>query len=575
MNSKLIIPEAVLSQNIIALGKPGSGKSSKLRILVEHLLKQKRPVCILDPKGDWWGLKLAADGKGAGYPVLIFGGEHGDIPITEHAGASVAEIVAAGNNSCIIDLGGWMPGARSRFFTDFASSLFRLPHPAMHLVLDECHNFAPQGKVLDPMAGKSLHWANRIASEGRSKGITVIGASQRPQKVHKDFITTCETLIACRLIHSLDRDAVGDWIKGCADPVLGKQVIGELAQMSRMQAWVWSPETNFGPEKITFPLFSTFDSFSPQANLVQHQLPPALGLDEIRMKLAAVVKEAESSDPKLLKAKIADLEKINGQHQREIKTLTERLAAATAVNPNLPKSTQSGPDVNRLQGVLMEVWRSAETLSKGIQRIGAIAVAAVPSDQRHSGDGVATRKRMNREAAAETIIPVASSTITYIKPNGKPEARVINALAWWEKVTHGPYSKVQLAAACGYSPSSGGFGNILGKLKGSGLINYPQPGMVEFTVNGRATAAPVEAPANAAELHRMIYGKLTAPQQKVLRVVIEQRKIRKEQLAHETGYSPTSGGFGNLVGQLRSLGMLDYPTTGVVEAAAFLYAVKD
>ncbi len=331
MKNKLILPEEVLQQNIIALGKPGSGKSSKLRLLVEHLLRMRRPLTILDPKGDWWGLKLAADGTaGNGFPVVIFGGDHGDIPITEHAGAMVAEIVAAGNHSCIIDLGGWMPGPRSRFFVDFASTLFRLAHPAMHLIMDECHNFAPQGKVPDPIAGKCLHWAERIASEGRSKGITIVGASQRPQKVSKNFITTCETLIACRLIHELDRNAVKSWIDGCADATLGRQVLGELASMPRAEAWVWSPEIDFGPKRIAFPMFTTFDSFKPQADQVKRELPPPLGLDEIREKLAAVVKEAEANDPKVLKTRIAIQCKCKALNQKigpkDISTLRDNLS---------------------------------------------------------------------------------------------------------------------------------------------------------------------------------------------------------------------------------------------------------
>jgi len=70
-----------------------------------------------------------------------------------------------------------------------------------------------------------LHWANRLASEGAGKGVTLIAASQRPQKVHKDFVTSCETLIACRVVHKLDRDAIKDWIDGCADAAKGRAVL--------------------------------------------------------------------------------------------------------------------------------------------------------------------------------------------------------------------------------------------------------------------------------------------------------------------------------------------------------------
>lgn len=264
MSVKPLIPDAALDQHGIALGKTGAGKSSKLRVLVERLLERERPVCIIDPKGDWWGLRMSADGKSSGFPIVIFGGEHADVPLNAHAGAQVAELVATGNRSCLIDLGGWMVGERTRFFIDFASALFKHARGARHLVIDEVHNFAPKGKVWDADAGKMLHWANRLASEGRGKGLTILAASQRPQKVHNDFLTSCETLIACRVIHKADRDAIKDWIDGCADAATGREVLAELAGMQRPDAWVWSPEIDFGPQRITFPMFQTYDSFKPQ-----------------------------------------------------------------------------------------------------------------------------------------------------------------------------------------------------------------------------------------------------------------------------------------------------------------------
>jgi len=307
--TKIPLPPEELAQHIIVLGKTGSGKSSKMRVLVENLLEREQPVCILDPKGDWWGIKSSHDGKHAGYPVVIFGGEHADVPLNPRAGAAVAELIATGNRPSLLDMGGWMVGERTRFFVDFASNFFRLTRGARHLVIDEVHNFAPQGRVLDVDAGKMLHWSNRLASEGRGKGITLIAASQRPQKVHKDFVTSCETLIACRVIHKLDRDAVKDWIDGCADAQKGRDVLQQLATMRREEAWVWSPEIEFGPERVTFPMFRTYDSFKPQlANVTKLAGWATVDLDEVRGKLSQVVKEVESNDPKLLKQRIAELE---------------------------------------------------------------------------------------------------------------------------------------------------------------------------------------------------------------------------------------------------------------------------
>jgi len=308
--TSLPIPAGALAQHLIALGKTRSGKSSKLRVLVEGLLDQGKPVGIIDPKGDWWGLKSSATGKSAGYPVVIFGGAHADVPINGRAGAQIAEVVAAGNRPFIIDMKGWTVADRTQFFIDFASTLFHKSRGARWLCIDEVHNFAPQGKIGDIQAGKALHWANRLASEGAGLGITLLSASQRPQKVHKDYVTSHETLIACRLTHNLDREAIKAWIDGCGDPAQGKDVLTSVALMPRENAWVWSPEIGFGPKLITFPLFRTYDSFKPQDIDTPTQPKGWAGVDlkEITAKLEKVVDEAKANDPATLRRRIAELE---------------------------------------------------------------------------------------------------------------------------------------------------------------------------------------------------------------------------------------------------------------------------
>src|SRR5579859_7184177 len=187
---KLCIPEKVLEQHLVVLGKTGKGKSSALRHIVEHLLDEKKRVCIIDPKGDWWGLKAAADGKGAGYPVILFGdfkqGRKGDVPLNAHSGRHLAELVATGNRPCVIGFSGWTHADMTQFWIDFASGIFSLNRGLLYLVGDEFHNFAPKGKVADTQAGKCLHWSNRVLSEGRGNGLVCLIASQRPQKVHND-----------------------------------------------------------------------------------------------------------------------------------------------------------------------------------------------------------------------------------------------------------------------------------------------------------------------------------------------------------------------------------------------------
>jgi DNA helicase HerA-like ATPase len=177
MTAKLPIPADALSQHIIVLGKTRSGKSSKVRVLVEWLLEHKKRVVILTPKDDWWGLKASADGKSDGYPIVIFGGKHEDLPFNPRAGAQVAELISTGNRPCLITFARQKPSDRTRFYNDFMEGLFKFHQGELYVVIDEVHNFAPKGKVFSPDAGMMIHWSNTLASEGQGQGLIMIAAS--------------------------------------------------------------------------------------------------------------------------------------------------------------------------------------------------------------------------------------------------------------------------------------------------------------------------------------------------------------------------------------------------------------
>lgn len=100
------IPTAALDDDCLAfLGMRGSGKTYNAGTAVERILARGDRAVIADPLGVWWGLRVLADGKTPSpYKMVIFGGPHGDLPLTENAGALIGETVATMKESAILDL---------------------------------------------------------------------------------------------------------------------------------------------------------------------------------------------------------------------------------------------------------------------------------------------------------------------------------------------------------------------------------------------------------------------------------------------------------------------------------------
>lgn len=121
------IPDAALDDRLATVGTSGSGKTYAMGTAVERLLERKARLIIPDPLGVWWGLRLLADGKtDSGFPVVIFGGPHGDLPLTEHAGALIGEAAASMAESCILDLSELgTKASERRFMLAFLSALYR------------------------------------------------------------------------------------------------------------------------------------------------------------------------------------------------------------------------------------------------------------------------------------------------------------------------------------------------------------------------------------------------------------------------------------------------------------------
>src|SRR5688572_17834750 len=81
ISESLSLPLDLVTESVSILAIKRMGNSYTARKIADQLYGAGRQVVIVDTKGDWWGIRSAANGRDPGLPIVILGGEHGDVPL--------------------------------------------------------------------------------------------------------------------------------------------------------------------------------------------------------------------------------------------------------------------------------------------------------------------------------------------------------------------------------------------------------------------------------------------------------------------------------------------------------------
>lgn len=550
------LPLAALDDRLGFVGTAGSGKTYNAGTGVERILASGGRVIIPDPLGVWWGLGLCSDGRSPAPwrekgKLVIFGGDRGDLPLNEQAGALIGETVAGMAESAILDLSGiGTKAAERRFMLAFLTALYRHANrDPLHLIFDEADMWAPQNvRDKDGEANKLLGMMETVVRRGRIRGFIPWLISQRPAVLNKDVLSQVDGLVAFKLTASQDRKAIGDWVSGQADQGEWPAISASLPTLPTGTGIVWLPTRNV-LATAAFPPKVTFDSSrTPKRGerVEKKELKP-LDLDKLKGKLASIEEEAKANDPRALRA--------------EVQRLTRELAQAEKAKAAPPKPEIVHANADDLAKAREE--GRATGFADGVNA-AAQAVAAIGGKAAQR----ALRRTPNEQHVREPQAPVvAQEGLT------GPQQRILNAIAWWAAFGIAQPSNEQVAFIAGYSPGSGGFNNLKGGLRSAGLIDYPTPGKVSLTDVGADKAETPSVEPTRDAFHAAVRAKLSGPQWRVLEPAINcyPDSIASDDVAATAGYSAGSGGYNNLRGSLRTLGLIDYPSPGMVRAADWLF----
>lgn len=522
------------TQAILAI--KGAGKSYCASVQAEQLLKHNQQVIVIDPTGAWWGLRSSASGKGSGFPIAVFGGDHADVPLERSAGEAIAEAVVAEGFSAVLDLSHFRKGELRRFMADFLETLFRKNRDAMHLFIDEADMFAPQqanGEV-----ARVLGAMEDIVRRGRIRGVGCTMITQRPAVLNKNVMTQADMLTCLRMSHQLDLKAIGDWVAVHADVSQWKTMQKALPNLPTGTAWFWNPAAElFMEAKINKR--KTFDSgATPKAG--QRRIEPRklakIDVKKLGEAIAASVERAKENDPDALRRRIQELEARLEGGDDEPRTVQVEV-------PVMDEHLQR--DLRYLQGCIESIRNDTDEVYK---RLGEFVDAA----EKHLAKVTPTAEERRAVSASRVAADIGSERAAAPTPKARSgKGRMMNALA----SSGSPLPRDVLAIWSLMSPSSGTFTKYLSELKRDGILTV-EGSLIHLTNNGHA-AASVEG-INPAYLQQQWAAKFGGGgKRRIFDVLLKYRQgCDRGQLALLANLEASSGTYTKYLSEVRKTGIL-------------------
>jgi hypothetical protein len=546
VSDTLALPLDLVTLSTVVYGARGAGKTTLGSVVAEEVYNNGLRFGAIDLKGDWWGLKSSADGNHAGIPVVIFGGDHQDLPLEPDAGGYVAETIASLEQPTILDLEHLSKTKQLKFLGTFFERLYDKNREPLLLMLDEAQRYAPQ-RPMSPEANLCLGAVEDLVKLGRKHGIGPMLFTQRGSGLNKEVSELCDMLVAFRTPGSLDQDRIKDWLGANAGREQASEIMGAISGLHTGTAIFASnhPALRITPQAVTVRPRITFDSSATPKIGQRRREPKILAEPEIaalREKMADAIERAKADDPKELRKEITRLKAELDRKPTEVVTVQEKVVEIPA-----SFSDEELGMIENAGRVLTNAGEGIGSAMKLLADFGALMAERARAPKREPAKII----RIDQPRPKPVVKPAAPDNSVLDYTLSKAERAFLGILMQYPSGR----SQAQLAILAGYSPKSGLVGQALANLRKLDAIEG-KAALITITDRGREIVGDDYEPLpTGAELRQYWLDRndLSKAAKNFLGQLfaVYPDSIPQEDLALEAGYSPKSGLVGQALADLR------------------------
>jgi ABC-type dipeptide/oligopeptide/nickel transport system ATPase component len=386
-------------------GKSGSGKSNSASVIAEELLDNNYNLLVVDPEGEYYGLKEK-------YEILHVGNDDlCDVQVTPDHAEQLAEIALEQNMPIILDVSDYLDAEEaSELIANVVRELFQKEKDARKpflLMIEEMQEYLPQQGGNDELS----ELLERVAKRGRKRGLGMLGMSQRPSSVDKDFITQCDWMVWHRLTWQNDIDVVRK--------VLGSEIADQVEDLETGEGYLMT-DWDENVERVKFKQKSTHDA-GATPGLESYERPDLKSVSQElvqEIKTGGVSASDSDTSPDLSEEDQASLNDAVETVEAEGDAITER-------DPN-PGSQHPDPDTDT--ATANEGETSGKTTDETLlQQVGDTddEIASLDdSELRKRAESLKRRNQILEDEVAElrTVLQEVEQSPNQSMTNGQQEA---------------------------------------------------------------------------------------------------------------------------------------------------------